>query len=147
MRNFVIRDFDPYFDWPGVLDVEKNCFAPRLRWTKRDYDRLLVRGGRCLVYEGNSVGVVGCCWYDDNEIVSIGVLAQFRHERIAERLMRRAAKNIRREGNPIIVLDVEPARIAALRLYLKLGFRPVSYRRPRGRGNGVIHMILMEKAR
>lgn len=127
--------------WETILDIERASFDDGLAWERSNYEKALTEGAFCVTaFDG--VTTWGVCWCLDGEIFSLAVHPAGRERGIAKRLIRYITKRLRRQGRRTAFLNVEPRSIPALRLYIKLGFRPDSYEpNYHGSNRGALHMV------
>ena len=67
--------------------------------------------------------------FDDVQINNIAVHAEFRRLGIGRVVLEYVIDQVRRDGAKFITLEVRPSNTAALTLYKKLGFKPLSIRK------------------
>jgi ribosomal-protein-alanine N-acetyltransferase len=67
--------------------------------------------------------------FEDVQINNIAVHPEFRRLGIGRVVLEYVIDQVRRDGAKFITLEVRPSNTAALRLYKKLGFKPISIRK------------------
>lgn len=120
-------------DWPGVMEVERQCFPRAERWSKKEYQKALEAGELvCLVAIAFSNRVAGCIWLEVKDegvgVFSLGVLPDYRKRAIAAALLGNALFGLIENviGKPV-KLQVHVDNIPAQRLYYRFGFKPARF--------------------
>lgn len=115
-------------DMRDVLALEEVCF-PGEAFDKALFERFAAkwpesflvarRGGRLIGYSLAEIDG------EEAELVSIAVAPGERRRGVGETLLRATLRRLRRAGCALCRLSVRTSNTGALRLYEKLGFRPV----------------------
>jgi ribosomal-protein-alanine N-acetyltransferase len=128
--------------WSGILEVERSSFDNGLAWNRDNYEAALEDGATCVSADDGEIR--GVCWILRSEIFSLAVDPGARQRGIGKRLLRYAMRRQRRAGIKKAKLHVEPKSIPAIRLYISMGFKPVTYE-PDHHGSGKGALLMMRK--
>ena len=115
-----------------LADLHKKCFAKG--WSHLEFESFFDRSGvfSSIAYhkEQGAVGFV-LCWVigDQCDLLSMGVLADFRRDGVGLMLLEDAMDNAKTLGAKHIVLEVNVKNTAAQTLYEAQGFEKFSTRR------------------
>lgn len=121
-------------DLPAVLDIERAVFSDP--WSRASFEHE-VQGGPvslCRVArlwpEGRVVGYF-VAWQVEDELHlgNLAVAPGLQGQGIGQRLLDRLLDEGRRDGRSLVTLEVRESNLAAQRLYLRNGFKPVALRR------------------
>lgn len=116
-------------DIPQVAEIDKSSFS--LPWPERSFKYELTenKGSRQWVAEVEENGVprlVGMivCWLilDELHVGTIAVVPEYRRQKIGQKLMLQAFREIKKEGAVSAFLEVRRSNQSARALYAKLGF-------------------------
>ena len=134
-------------DLPEILKIEKECFGSDA-FSPSFFIELLTRFNHLffvVIVDGRVVGYVsGMVEGRYGHVASIAVSQICRGKGLGQKLLERLLREFRELGTESVFLEVKVGNSAALRLYTKLGFRAVGYkRRYYSDGSDAIIMMLM----
>lgn len=119
-------------DLEQVLAIENDAFP--LPWTRNHFlDELKSPHSFPLVALGQDVVVLGyvCSMHllDEGHILDVAVRKDFCGRRVGRLLVETALRMCREKGADFVSLEVRPSNVAAISLYLRLGFAEVGRRK------------------
>ena len=120
-------------DLDEIVKIEKIIFQDSA-WSRDAYEQFLSEDfwSSWLVLEENSQ-LIGCCGfsclYDQAEILTIGVLPDYRGQGYGKMMMETMLEMSRHQGAEIMSLEVRISNLAAQSLYRQFGFIEVAKRR------------------
>jgi len=129
---------------PVIANMHAECFNPA--WSETEIATLLALPTTRLWL--SDVGFLLCsCVLDEMEILTIGVLPEYRRQGEAKKLLHQMCDEAKTDGIRTIFLDVSVQNTPAYHLYTKLGFiethrRSGYYHTP----DGPVDAICMMKA-
>jgi len=120
IRTATIDDVDQIFE------VEKICFTHP--WTREAYENELTSNQFATYFVAEDDGkIVGYCgvWVilDESHITNIGVLPEYRGQKIGETLLRKTMLFAKLNNTKQMSLEVRVSNVIAQNLYRKLGFK------------------------
>jgi len=115
-------------DLDEVVDVDKECFEPLLRYDRRVFESIIELGDRVVFYVAECRGrIIGYALavVEDNEchLYSIAVRAKYRRRGIGTSLLTETIEECKRRGCSRMILEVADDNTEAIGFYLKHGFR------------------------
>lgn len=115
-----------------LSELHKSCFAKG--WGHLEFESFFERAGvfAAIAYhkESKPVGFVLCWMIEDQcDLLSMGVLADFRRDGVGQMLLDYALDNARHLGGTYMVLEVNINNAAAQQLYEAQGFEKFSIRK------------------
>lgn len=120
-------------DLPGLVSLEESGFDRAERWSLESWQAELDAPGRLVVVSHSMSRLEGaasfCVVGDTAEVLRIVVAPDARRQGIAGRLLRLGLDWAEAAGADRMLLDVRDDNLAALALYRRTGFTPIS-RRP-----------------
>lgn len=116
----------------ALSDLHKNCFAKG--WSYLEFESFFERAGvfAAIAYykEKTPVGFVLCWLIEDQcDLLSMGVLDDYRRDGVGLMLLNYALANARSLGGTHMVLEVNANNVAAQTLYEGHGFEKFSIRK------------------
>jgi len=126
-RDPATRPFN-YGDLDEVVDVDKECFEPLLRYDRRVFESIIELGDRVVFYVAECDGrIIGYALavVEDNEchLYSIAVRAKYRRRGIGTSLLMETIEACKRRGCSRMILEVAVDNTEAIGFYLKHRFR------------------------
>lgn len=120
LRTMMLEDIDQ------ILIVEEACFAHP--WTRQAFENEMVNNRFATYFVAeDSDKIVGYCgvWVilDEAHITNIGVLPEYRGNKIGETLLRKAMLFAKLKSAKQMSLEVRVSNDVAQNLYRKLGFQ------------------------
>lgn len=114
-------------DLDEILEIEKDSFSDP--WSRQGFEDALKYDYSALFAARVHNQVAGyCCLYhiiDEGEIVNVAVAEAFRGRGIGERMLQKMLRFGMAKGVKRFILDVRVGNAPAIKLYRKLGFRPL----------------------
>lgn len=108
------------------------CFPPDQAWSPQSFTEVLsdpTHLGWRVEVDGRSMGfILGRLIIDEAELLTLAVSSRCRRQGWGEKLIREFVKSCRDKNAIKMFLEVAETNEAALRLYAKAGFRPISRR-------------------
>jgi len=118
-------------DCDNILDLEKECFD--IPWSRQSIFTDLENNKNAHYYVAVSEEVIGYIgmWLvlEDAQITNLAVTKEVRKCGIGLSLVNHLCEQVKLLGGNNITLEVSDKNTAAISLYTKAGFRPVSVRR------------------
>lgn len=115
----------------GVAALERECFSHP--WSEASLREELDNSQAhflCAAADGRVVGYIGVQEIaGEAYITNVAVSEEFRHRKIAERLLDEAERGARERGCAFITLEVRASNAPAKALYIKHGFEQVGTRK------------------
>lgn len=114
-----------------LSELHKSCFAKG--WGHLEFESFFERAGVFAAIAYNDKTPVGfvLCWLieDQCDLLSMGVLADYRRDGVGQMLLDYALDNARHMGAAHMVLEVNVNNVAAQQLYEAQGFEKFSVRK------------------
>jgi len=117
-------------DLPAVLAIENAIYA--FPWTPGNFRDSLVAGYSCWAYvrDGELIGyAVVMLAADEAHLLNLSIAASRQRQGHGSELLHRVCACARGNGARLVLLEVRPSNLAALRLYERHGFQRVGLRR------------------
>ena len=137
-------------DLATIFALDQNTFPDH--WSESQWLTYLTQSNRYLVTligDKEPMGyAVFSILFDEAELLRIGVLPQFQHAGIGQRLLQFSINALDELGTKRLLLEVRQSNSAAISLYKKLGFSKDGVRKgyyPLPQGSGREDAILMSK--
>lgn len=116
-------------DLPAVMAIENAIYA--FPWTQGNFRDSLAAAYACWIYErdGELIGyAVVMQAADEAHLLNLSIAAAGQRQGNGSRLLQRVCERARANGAQLVLLEVRPSNLAALRLYERHGFQRVGLR-------------------
>lgn len=117
-------------DLPAVMAIENAIYA--FPWTPGNFCDSLAAAYACWTYlcDGELIGyAVLMQAADEAHLLNLSIAAAWQRQGYGSRLLRCVCERARAGGARLLLLEVRPSNLAALRLYQRHGFQQVGLRR------------------
>jgi ribosomal-protein-alanine N-acetyltransferase len=117
-------------DLPAVLAIENAIYA--FPWTQGNFRDSLAAGYCCSAYvcDGELIGyAVVMLAADEAHLLNLSIAAARQRQGYGSRLLHCVCAGARGNGARLLLLEVRPSNLAAIRLYQHHGFQQVGLRR------------------
>ncbi|MCG8491163.1 MAG: ribosomal protein S18-alanine N-acetyltransferase [Sneathiellales bacterium] len=114
-----------------LTELHKKCF--KAAWSNQEFNALFQSPGTVAQILSEKELPIGFCLYrllfDEAEILTLGILPDFRNRSAGETLLRQGKPELVKKGVERLFLDVSETNLAAIKLYKKTGFQEISRRK------------------